>query len=98
MVGGLLDFESIIQLDNFKKELPRTDVLFRAVKLEKSYKGSRLLIEKELAQNILPSEWYYTFDEYEENVLIHRDDTPVNSFKRKIAPNQDSLAYQSFGL
>jgi hypothetical protein len=92
MVGGLLDFDPRIQLANITKGLPRTNVLFRAVKLEKSYRGARLLIENELAQNLLPSDWY-TNDEYERNVLIH-EDISVKSFKRKIAPNKDSLSYQ----
>lgn len=30
----------------------------------------------------MPSEWY-TYDEYEENVLMYRDDIPVNSLNIK---------------
>lgn len=92
MVRGLLDFDPRIQLDNFTKQLPTTDVLFRAVKLEKSYKGARLLIERDLAQKILPRGWY-TFDEYKKNVLSHKD-ISINNFKRKIVQNRDFQSYQ----
>ncbi len=44
MVEGYLDYDPRVQLTNFTKHLPTTDVLFRAAKLEKSFKGARFLI------------------------------------------------------
>ena len=58
MVGGKLDFDPRIRLEDLRKRIPKGDALFRAVELEKKVKGVRLLIEKPLAQSILPEEWY----------------------------------------
>lgn len=91
VVEGLLDFDPRIQLDNLIKQLPTTDVLFRAVKLEKSSKGARLLIEKRLAQRILPSHWY-TYELYKEN--LHNPNLPIGDFRRRIVHNSESQAYE----
>lgn len=53
MVKGKLEFEPRLELKNFEKRLPKDDTLARAVGLEKSKKGARLLIEPCLANKLL---------------------------------------------
>ncbi|MCK4796833.1 MAG: hypothetical protein KAT05_05585 [Spirochaetes bacterium] len=91
MVEGKLDFDPRIDLENLKKNLPKTDVLFRAVQLEKNTKGARLLIENGLAQKIIPNNMY-TFDDYVRNVR----NIPEGNISRNIVYNNDSQAYEYF--
>ncbi|VVB89084.1 Uncharacterised protein [uncultured archaeon] len=89
MVEGYLNYDPRVELRNFRKQLPTTDVLFRATKLEKSSKGARLLIEKGLAQKILHQNWY-TEDTYIKN--FYNPKLPNDDFKRKIVQN----GYQAY--
>jgi hypothetical protein len=53
MAAGKLQFEPRLTLENFTKFLPDDDTLARAVGLESTKKGARLLIEKSLASRLL---------------------------------------------
>lgn len=58
IVKGFLEFDPRLELKNWEKRLPTGNILFRAVGLEKQAQGIRLIIEKSLAQDILPEELY----------------------------------------
>ena len=89
MVEGKLDFDPRIQLANLVKNLPKTDVLFRAVQLEKNTKGARLLIENRLAQKMIPLE-RYAFVDYIRNIQnVHEGD-----ISRNIVYDSDSKVYE----
>ncbi|MBU1355948.1 MAG: hypothetical protein KJ620_05230 [Candidatus Edwardsbacteria bacterium] len=90
IVKGLLEFQPRVEIKRFTKQLPKGDVLFRAVELEKRSKGARLLIETKLAQQILPKEWY-TNEGYDSN--IDRK-IPEHSIVRKIKLTSDWSAYE----
>ncbi|MDD5691723.1 MAG: hypothetical protein PHP10_00940 [Candidatus Omnitrophica bacterium] len=91
IVSGTLDFDPRIQLDNLPKMLPSTDALFRANSLENSVNGMRLLIEKDLAKQILPEEWL-TEDLYKNNIIL--DDIDQYDFRRKIILTSEWNAYE----
>ena len=65
IVKGKLEYDPRIELSNYKKDLPEDDTLAKAVGLEKSQKGARLLIEAGLATELLSHkmEWL-TIDGY----------------------------------
>lgn len=71
MVEGRLDFDPRLELENITKQLPRGDVLFRVVTLEKTAKGARFLLERSLAKRILPQTWL-TDELYEMNICKPR--------------------------
>ncbi len=91
LVRGKLKFDPRIELDNLIKQLPSTDVLYRAISLEKNVKGMRLLIEKEIAKEILPKEWL-TEDKYKMNVGLSGYDK--YDFRRKIILAREWNAYE----
>lgn len=47
---GKLDFDVRITKENFKKNLPNSDVLARCISLERKVKGARIVIEREIAE------------------------------------------------
>ncbi len=73
------------------KTLPKGDVLFRAVELEKRNKGARLVMEKKLAQIILPDKWYTT-----EGYILDSIDPDISndSILRKIRTTPTWGAYE----
>jgi hypothetical protein len=91
VVHGELTFDPRIELKNMIKQLPVGDVLFRAVELEKRNKGARLVVEKKLAQLILPKKWYTT-----EGYLQSRVDGAISrdSILRKIRTTPNWGAYE----
>ncbi|MDP8213125.1 MAG: hypothetical protein P9X22_07565, partial [Candidatus Zapsychrus exili] len=91
IVGGELEFDPKIELSNLTKQLPKTDVLFRAVTLEKSVKGIRFVIEKNLAIRMLPKEWL-TDDLYKNNVTL--EGYGKYDFRRKIVLSSEWHAYE----
>ncbi len=91
IVEGQLDFDPRIELKNVEKRLPSTDVLFRAITLEKSARGARLLIEKKLAKKILPKEWL-TEDRYKKNIMFK--EVTEDDFRRKIVLSNEWQAYE----
>jgi hypothetical protein len=53
MVKGRLAFDPRLERHDFRKMLPKDDTLARAVGLERSQKGARLVVESQLAQVLL---------------------------------------------
>lgn len=90
-VRGELTFDPRITLDHIRKELPSTDVLYRAISLQKGIKGMRLLIEKDLAKDILPHQWLTDHD-YRRHVDL--DGFDKFDFRRKIVLAREWNAYE----
>lgn len=92
IVKGKLEFDPRLQLEQLQKKLPKGDVLFRAVELEKRVKGARLLIEKKLAQSILPQKWY-SVQGYYENIFDF--DFEIYDIRRliRLTPDWDSYEF-----
>ncbi len=95
MVKGKLEFEPRYTLENFRKQLPRDNTLARAVGLEKAKKGARLLLERELAADLLVSypDWL-THEGYVRNPLAGRRQEPIDSILRRIAPTPEQDHYE----
>ena len=96
IVNGRLNFQIRTELENFEKQLPQDDTLARAVGLESTKKGARLLIEPKLAETILSdhTEWL-TIEGY----VNHQHDNPYSSIsysdiKRRIIPTPEQDAYE----
>jgi hypothetical protein len=53
MAEGKLDFDMRVTVQNFRKMLPRTDVLAKAASLERKVKGCRFLIDTKLANHLM---------------------------------------------
>lgn len=94
IVEGGLNYEPRITRDTFQKLLPEDDTLARAVGLESTQKGARLLLEPSLAQVLLRQEpdWL-TQEGYVRNVR-GRNATPYESVLRRITPTPDGSAYE----
>ncbi|MFH1539541.1 MAG: hypothetical protein ABIH66_11315 [bacterium] len=92
MVKGELKFDPRLTLKNFSKQLPKDDTLARAVGLEKTQKGARLLIENTLAQELFREvpEWL-THDGYVKNV--HKQPGEIDVLRR-ICPTPDNNVYE----
>ena len=92
LVHGRLEPDPRLTLDNFEKMLPRNDTLARAVGLEKSYKGARLLIENSIAERLLSS----TSDWLTPEGYLQRPmpSVPVHALDRRICPTPDHGAYE----
>lgn len=91
VVHGLLNFDPRIELQNMVKQLPDSDVLFRAVELEKRNKGARLVMEKKLAQIMLPKKWHTT-EGYIQNIVDKN--ISIDSILRKIRLTPTWGAYE----
>lgn len=95
IVDGALEFEPRLERENFQKFLPNDDTLARAVGLESTHKGARLLVESALAVRLLQStpSWQ-SADGYV------RDPQPRNPYidyvspLRRIAPTPEGLCYE----
>jgi len=94
MVKGKLEFEPRYTLENFRKQLPTNDTLARAVGLEKAKKGARLLLERELAADLLVScpDWL-THEGYVRN-LRAEEEPPIDIILRKIVPTPEQDYYE----
>jgi hypothetical protein len=94
IVSGELDFEPWITRDNFEKMLPKDDTLARAVGLEGTQKGARLLIELALARNLLRNEpdWL-TQEGYVRNVR-GKSSQRHESVLRRVCPTPDGSCYE----
>jgi len=95
IVDGKLQYDERIELNNFQKKLPYTNLLAMAVGLEKSVKGSRLLIDKRLAKKLLNgqlSSWL-TIDGYLDNYDI-QSDISSNDILRKICLTPNHRCYE----
>ena len=102
IVDGKLSFQIRTELSNFDKQLPDDDSLARAVGLESTKKGARLLIEPLLAENILSEypEWLthegYINTQGHSNIpnRNHYLRVPYESILRRITPTPDQDAYE----
>lgn len=89
IVKGKIDFEPRFELKNFEKNLPINGVLSKAVSLQNIYKGSRLIIDIELAKELLSDipdwltqEGFYSTPNTEilnSDLLMRISTTPDNS-------------------
>ena len=91
LIKGELTFDPRITVDHIRKELPSTDVLYRAISLQKGIKGMRLLIEKELAKELLPREWLTDHDYRQHVDLVGYDKF---DFRRKIILAREWNTYE----
>lgn len=96
IVDGKLNFQIRTELGNFNKQLPTDDTLARAVGLESTKKGARLLIEPKLAELMLSGypEWR-TIEGY----VNKQNDPPYSlvsyeDIKRRITPTPEQDAYE----
>ncbi len=92
IVSGKLEFESRRTIDEFSKKLPIDDALARAVGLEKLHKGSRLIVENDLARKIFSKrpEWL-THDGYYRYPVGNLENEEI---LRKICPTPDNEHYE----
>ncbi len=90
IVEGLLEKDLRMTTSNFRKNLPTTDVLARAVRLEHKVKGARLVVEQKLAlQLIQPQENWMTLVDYARDPKSGERDL---LFQRAIVPLDDGSA------
>ena len=92
LVSGRFEYDVRIQADNYQKKLPNSDVLARAVSLEKKVKGSRLIVESEVAHELLQRcpEWI-TLEGYLRNPKLGNRDLKL---QRSLIPLPDGSAYE----
>ena len=95
IVKGRLSFEPRFTLDNYTKMLPENDMLARAVGLQSTKKGARLLIENQLAEELLANypEWL-THEGYIRYVEDNNYAVPYESILRRICPTPDQDTYE----
>jgi hypothetical protein len=96
MVMKCLEFDPRITIENYQKMLPRDDTLARAVGLEKTVKGARLLIEPQLGERMLQEcpEWV-THEGYIRHVNDdHYGQIGLNDIRRRICPTPTQDAFE----
>lgn len=92
IVDGALEKEPRVEARNFRKFLPTNDTLARAVGLEKTVKGARLLIEPSLAGKLLNDHpAWLTVEGYLENVNY---DVPRSDILRRICPTPSGTSHE----
>jgi hypothetical protein len=96
VVQDLLEFDPRLELKNLRKMLPIGDVLYRAVTLEKHAEGIRLVVEKHLAQKILPPELHGISHSYEAPFI--RSSNTKHNVLHKIKWTSDLNAYDFLWL
>jgi hypothetical protein len=92
MVDRALEKEPRLEARNFRKFLPTNDTLARAVGLEKTVRGARLLIEPALAGKLLQDhpEWL-TVEGYLEHV---KSDVSRSDILRRICPTPSGTSHE----
>jgi len=92
LVKGKIEFDPRRTLRNYKKLLPSNNALARAVGLEKTQKGARLIIESDLANELLMELQDWTTNEgYVRNM---NQNIPSNDILRRICPTPDQNTYE----
>lgn len=92
MVARKLEIDPRFTLSNFKKTLPKDDTLARAVGLEASHKGARLIIENDLARRLFQdNDQWLTHDGYIGGVSLHPQNEDV---LRRICPTPENDTYE----
>lgn len=96
LVSEGLEFEERLTIDNFQKQLPRDDTLARAVGLESTKKGARLLIEPALASVLLKDQKEWLTLEGYVSTVTRREYSNVSkeSILRRICPTPESDSYE----
>jgi hypothetical protein len=92
IVKGKLDFQPRFEINNFTKRLPLGDILPRAVGLQSTYKGIRLIIENELAAGLFKEipEW-----STEEGFILNLNKRSKKSeLLMRICPTPEGKAYE----
>jgi hypothetical protein len=92
MVEDKLERDPRVEVKNLQKFLPTNDTLARAVGLEESTKGARLLISSKLGQDLLAdvAPWR-TVEGY---ISDAHAEIPVNSILRRICPSPEGKSYE----
>jgi hypothetical protein len=93
IVRGKLEFEPRFTVENFDKNLPRGDILPRAVGFASSCKGARLIVDREIAHSQLPGVEWHTIEGYLQS-RQHHQDIPEFDTRRFICPVPDGTAYE----
>lgn len=92
VVKGTIDFDPRFTIRNFMKQLPKEDTLAKAVGLESTQKGSRLLVHQEVAQQMLTrTQDWLTVDGYARNP---KPGTSMDDVRRRICPTPDGQCYE----
>jgi len=92
LVDGALMKEPRVEVRHFRKFLPTNDTLARAVGLEKTAKGARLLIESPLARKLLtPHPEWLTLEGYIDHLCPN---VPVSDVLRRICPSPSGTSYE----
>jgi hypothetical protein len=92
IVEGYLSFEPRFTVENFHKNLPKDEKLAKAVGLEKTYKGARLIIENTMAEHLLEDQPDWLTNE---GYMSTKTSNPhVDDILRKIAPTPDYKGYE----
>jgi hypothetical protein len=96
IVRGRLQFEPRLTYDNYDKKLPQDDTLARAMGLESTKKGARLLIENQLAAELLDEcpEWLTQEGYVMSFNNPHYARIPESSSLRRISPTPEQDAYE----
>ncbi|WP_156180961.1 hypothetical protein [Desulfovibrio sp. TomC] len=94
MVSGKIDFDPRFTIETFQKHLPKGTELVRAVALESKHKGSRLLVENELAGNLLNEvKSWRTVSGYVDNIL-GQPVIGIDDIRRRIIQAPEGFAYE----
>lgn len=94
---GRLEFQPRLVYENLEKRLPTSDILYRAVILEKNIDGVRLIVEKKLAQKILPEIMYGPFYNLVDPKIIEIcKQHPDSEILIKLHWNPDANAYDYY--
>lgn len=102
IVKGKLQYEPRLTFENYEKRLPQDDTLARVMGLESTTKGARLLIENQLAAELL--EQYPEWCTQEGYIMsfsnAHYASVPASSMLRRISPTpgQDTYEFLYFWL
>lgn len=92
IASGRLNFDVRITAENFRKNLPDSDVLARCVALERKVKGARIVIESDIAKPY--------FDKHPDWLTLHgyasnpRRGDRVVVVQRSICPLPDGSAFE----
>lgn len=92
IVSGKLSYQPRLVRENFQKRLPEDDTLARAAGLEKIYKGSRLILEKKLANTLF--EEYPSWSTNEGYVASCMNTPEHGEILKRICPTPDNLNYE----
>lgn len=93
IIRGKLEFDPRFTVNNFEKNLPKGDILPRAVGFAKNFKGARLIVDQEIAHDQLPSVDWHTVEGY---LRANHDYQRIPRFdlRRFICPVPDGTSYE----